>query len=52
MVGCLYTIAVIFVILWLFGFVLHHIINPLIHILIVVALVIFIYNMIVGNRRV
>ena len=45
----LYTIVAILVVLWLVGL-LAKVGGGLIHILLVVALVVFIYNMIVGRR--
>jgi hypothetical protein len=46
----LLTIAAIIFILWLLGFAIH-IGGGLIHILLVIALVIFIYDMLVARRR-
>jgi hypothetical protein len=45
----LYTIIVVLVVLWLLGLIAH-IGGGLIHILLVVALVLFIWNMISGRR--
>jgi len=45
----LWTIFVILLILWLLGFTLH-IGGSLIHILIVIAVVVLIYNLIAGRR--
>ncbi|HVQ44418.1 MAG TPA: lmo0937 family membrane protein [Candidatus Saccharimonadia bacterium] len=45
----IYTIIVVLVILWLLGLI-GHIGGSLIHILLVVALVVFIYNLITGRR--
>jgi hypothetical protein len=45
----LWTIIVIFLILWLLGFTLH-IGGSLIHLLLVVALVIFVINLLTGRR--
>jgi hypothetical protein len=45
----LWTIFVILVILWLLGFTLH-IGGGLIHILIVIAVIVLIYNLITGRR--
>jgi hypothetical protein len=45
----LYTIVVILVVLWLLGLVAH-IGGGLIHLLLVVALIVFIYNMITKGR--
>jgi hypothetical protein len=47
----LYTIIVILVVLWLLGL-LAHIGGGLIHILLVVALVVFIWNLVAGRRGV
>lgn len=46
------VIAIILVVLWALGFFAVHIGGGLIHILLVIALVVFIYNMIVGKRSV
>jgi hypothetical protein len=45
----LYTIIVILFILWLLGFLLH-IGGGLIHLLLVIALIVFVWNMITGRR--
>ena len=47
----LVAIAIILVILWALGFFVVHIGGGLIHILLVIALIAFIYNMLVGRRR-
>jgi Family of unknown function (DUF5670) len=47
----LWTILVVLVILWLLGFGLH-IGGGLIHVLLVVALAVLIYNLVTGRRRV
>jgi hypothetical protein len=47
----LWTILVILLILWLLGF-LGHIGGGLIHILLVVALIVLIYNLVAGRRTV
>jgi hypothetical protein len=46
----LLTIAIILAILWLLGFFVVHIGGGLIHILLVIALIVFIYNMLTGKR--
>jgi hypothetical protein len=46
----LYTIVAILVALWLIGFVAH-VGGGLIHILLVVAVVVFLFNMITGRRN-
>lgn len=45
----LWTIIVILVVLWLLGFTLH-IGGGLIHILLVIAIIVLIYNLIAGRR--
>jgi hypothetical protein len=47
----LYTIIVVLVVLWLLGL-LAHIGGGLIHLLLVVALVVFIWNLVTGRRGV
>ena len=47
----LMTIALILAILWLLGFI-GHVGGGLIHLLLVVALIVFIYNLVVGRRSV
>jgi uncharacterized protein DUF5670 len=46
----LWTIIVILFVLWLIGFVAH-IGGSLIHLLLVVALIAFVWNLITGNRQ-
>ncbi|HYT27724.1 MAG TPA: lmo0937 family membrane protein [Ktedonobacteraceae bacterium] len=45
----LWTIVVVLVVLWLLGF-LFHVAGGLIHILLVIALIVLIYNLVVGSR--
>jgi hypothetical protein len=47
----LWTVLVVLFVLWLLGFSLH-IGGGLIHLLLVVALVVFIFQMITGRRRI
>lgn len=47
----LLTIAAVLAVLWLLGL-LTHIGGGLIHIILVIAVVVFIYNLIVGRRQV
>lgn len=47
----LMTIAIILAVLWFLGFITE-VGGGLIHLLLVVALVVFIYNMVTGRRRV
>ena len=46
----LWTIIVVLVVLWLLGF-SFHIGGALIHALLVIALIIFIYNLVMGRRK-
>ena len=48
----LYTIAVILLILWLLGFVSGYTIGSFIHVLLVVAIVLFLAGLLSGRRRV
>ncbi len=47
----LYTIAVVLVVLWLLGLLIH-IGGGLIHLLLVIAVIVVIYNLITGRRNV
>ncbi len=51
MVGLLWAIVVILVILWLIGFLVVHIGGGLIHILLIIAVIVLLYNLFVGMRR-
>jgi hypothetical protein len=46
----LWTIAVILVILWALGFLAFHVAGGLIHLLLVVAVVVVVYQLIMGRR--
>jgi len=47
----LWTILVVLVVLWLLGFV-SHVGGNLIHILLVIAVIVLIYNVVIGRRAV
>ncbi len=47
----LYTIAVILIVLWLLGLVTGYTIGSFIHILLVIAVIIFLVNVISGRKR-
>lgn len=49
MFGVLWTIAVILVVLWVLGL-LFHIAGGLIHLLLVIAAIVVVYNLIMGSR--
>ena len=46
----LWTIAVVLIILWVLGFLIIHITSALIHLLLLVALVLLVYNAVVRSR--
>lgn len=47
----LWTIAVILFVLWLLGFLVFHIAGGLIHLLLIVAVIVILYNLLVGSRN-
>lgn len=47
----LWAIFVILIVLWLAGFLIAHIGGGLIHLLLVIALIVLLYNLFVGTRR-
>jgi Family of unknown function (DUF5670) len=49
MIRILWTVFVILVVLWLLGFVLH-IAGGFIHILLVIAAIVLVYNLVMGTR--
>ena len=50
MIGLLWSIAVVLFILWLLGFLVFHVGGAIIHILLVIAVIVLLYNLIVGAR--
>jgi hypothetical protein len=50
MVGILWAVVVVLVILWLLGFLFVHIGGGLIHLLLVIAVIVLLYNLFVGSR--
>lgn len=46
----LWAIVVILVVLWLIGFLVAHVGGGLIHLLLVVAVIVLLYNLFVGGR--
>ncbi|CAN5185589.1 hypothetical protein BH10PSE12_BH10PSE12_21240 [soil metagenome] len=48
----LWTLALILIVLWVLGFLAFHITSGLIHILLVAAVVVFVYQLITGRRSV
>jgi Family of unknown function (DUF5670) len=51
MVGILWAVVVVLVVLWLLGFLVVHVGGALIHILLVIAVIVLLYNLFVGMRR-
>ncbi|HVB24907.1 MAG TPA: lmo0937 family membrane protein [Ktedonobacteraceae bacterium] len=51
MVGILWAIVVVLVVLWLLGFVVLHVSSFLIHLLLIAAVIVLLYNLFVGMRR-
>jgi len=49
--GILWTIVVVLVVLWLIGWLALHIGGGLIHLLLVIAVIVLLYNLFVGRRR-
>ncbi|MBO0904059.1 lmo0937 family membrane protein [Jiella sonneratiae] len=48
----LWTIAVILVVLWLLGAFAFHVAGGLIHLLLVIAVIVVIYQLVTGRRRI
>lgn len=48
----LLAIAIILGILWVLGFVTIHITSPLLHLILLVAIIVFIYDLLTKRRRV
>lgn len=49
--GLLWTIAVILIVLWLLGWLAFHVAGGFIHLLLIIAVIVIIYNLFVGLRR-
>ena len=47
----LWIIVVVLVVLWLLGWLALHIASPLIHLLLVIAVIVLAYNLIAGRRH-
>lgn len=50
--GILYTIVAILVVLWILGFFVAHVGGGLIHLLLVIAVIVFVFQLITGRRAV
>ena len=50
MVSLLWAVVVVLVVLWLLGFLVVHISSGLIHLLLLIALIVLVYNLVAGRR--
>ena len=50
MVGLLWAVVAILVVLWLIGFVVLHVSSFLIHLLLIIAVIVLLYNLFMGSR--
>lgn len=50
MFGILWAVVVVLFVLWLLGFVVFHVASGLIHILLIVAVIVLLYNLFFGSR--
>ena len=50
MAGLLWTVFVVLLILWLLGFIVLHVSSWLIHLLLVIAVIVLLYNLFMGTR--
>ena len=48
----LYTIAVVLIVLWLLGFVTSYTMGGVIHVLLVIAIIMIVFNLIRGRRAI
>ncbi len=47
----LWTIAVILFVLWLLGFLVFHVAGGLIHIVLIIAVIVVVWNLVTSSRR-
>jgi Family of unknown function (DUF5670) len=50
LVGILWAVVVVLVVLWLLGFLVAHVGGGLIHLLLVIAVIVLVYNLVTGRR--
>ena len=50
MAGILWAVVAVLVVLWLLGFVVLHVSSFLIHLLLILAVIVLLYNLFVGSR--
>ena len=48
----LYIIGAVLVVLWIVGFLVAHVASPLIHLILVIAVIVFVFQFITGRRSV
>ena len=48
----LYIIGAVLVVMWIVGFLVAHVASPIIHVLLVIAVIVFLYQFITGRRSV
>lgn len=48
----LYVIGAVLVVLWIIGFFFAHVASPLIHAILVIAVIVFLYQFITGRRKI
>ncbi len=52
MVGLLWGLIVLLVVLWLIGFLIVHVAGPAIHLLLIIALILLVWNLLFPRRAV
>ena len=48
----LYIIGAVLVVMWIVGFLVAHVASPIIHVLLVIAVIVFLYQFLTGRRSV
>ncbi len=48
----LYIIGAVLVVMWIVGFLVAHVASPIIHALLVIAVIVFVYQFLTGRRSV
>ncbi len=48
----LYIIGAVLVVMWIIGFLFAHVASPLIHLILVIAVIVFVYQFLTGRRSV
>ena len=50
--GILYTVAVVLIILWVLGFLVAHVVSPVIHLILLAAVIVLAYQFLSGRRTI